>query len=238
MIDPLGEHAWLLLIVLGGFLVDWLAVACGWHKLKPLTKTAAMLTLIFWTLTAGNWQLDPLAIILFGGQLFGLAGDIFLLFSARFFIWGLLSFLIGHVFYLSLSARLILEQLRVSWSGGVYWYAGLSAGVWFVMLACFYIFFGSAYKQRHAAGLLWVGIQIYAWILSGLVILNLFLSFIPPVFSWISLCLPFGAALFLLSDSLLATNRFLSAFRLAQLWVRITYHLGQLLLAVGFLASA
>jgi len=235
MIDFLGEHAWSLFIVLGGFLVDWLAIACRWQRLKPLTKIVAILNLLLWTLNAANWQFDPFTIILLSAQLFGMVGDIFLLFSARLFIWGLLSFLIGHIFYLSLSTWLVSEQLRMAKPESLFWLAGLSAAIWSVLMVCIYRFFGSAYKKRHDISLMWAGIQGYMWILSGLVILNFFLILIQPVFSWTSMLLTFGAALFLISDFLLAMNRFIREFRLAQLWVRITYHLAQLFLAIGFL---
>ena len=42
-----------------------------------------------------------------------------------------------------------------------------------------------------------------------------------------------GALLFLCSDILLAVDRFAYPFPRSRLWVRVTYHLGQLALAAG-----
>jgi alkylglycerol monooxygenase len=47
-----------------------------------------------------------------------------------------------------------------------------------------------------------------------------------------------GAALFMVSDSLLATNRFALPLPLAQLWVLATYYAAQILIARHALASA
>jgi len=43
-----------------------------------------------------------------------------------------------------------------------------------------------------------------------------------------------GGLLFLVSDGLLAYNRFARRIKFGQLWVRITYHLGQFGLAIKF----
>jgi len=47
-----------------------------------------------------------------------------------------------------------------------------------------------------------------------------------------------GGLLFFCSDSLLAFDRFVRPFPRARFWVRVTYHLGQLGLALGALLHA
>jgi len=235
MINPLQDHPYLLLVVCAGFLVDWLAVACRWVKLKPFTKPIAMLVLILWTLNRVGWEMDPFVIMLVLAQLFGLAGDIFLLFTHRWFMWGLLSFLIGHCFYLGIMATLIIDQERIVLSGGLVWRVVVCALAWLVFLFCFYFVFGPAYKKRNANNFMWIAVQVYLWILSGLVVAALFILLMYPFYLWMSILLPLGAVLFLTSDVLLATNRFIQEFKFAQLWVRITYHVAQLFLACGFL---
>jgi uncharacterized membrane protein YhhN len=48
--------------------------------------------------------------------------------------------------------------------------------------------------------------------------------------------LALGGMLFFSSDFILAFNRFVRPVRLAHLWIMTTYHLAQLILAIGFLA--
>jgi hypothetical protein len=80
----------------------------------------------------------------------------------------------------------------------------------------------------------WAAIQLYAWILSAMTVIAFILLIIIPQFRWIFLLLPFGASFFMISDSLLAYNRFVKPIARGQLWVRITYHLAQFSLAYGF----
>ncbi len=236
MINPIQDHPYLLLAVCAGFLIDWLAIACRWRKIKPITKAVALLGLILWTFNAVGWDVDYFAVMLLFAQSFGLAGDIFLLFPKRWFLGGLISFLIGHLFYISLIMILVIDRGRSTLSDGLLWRIIVCALTWLVFLFYFYFIFGPAFKKRNKSNLMWIAVQVYLWILSGLVALSLFLFLIYPSCLWISIILPIGALLFLISDILLATNRFIREFTLAQLWVRITYHLAQLCLAIGILS--
>ena len=52
-----------------------------------------------------------------------------------------------------------------------------------------------------------------------------------------SLLVAVGAGFFMLSDSLLATNRFVMPLPMAQVWVLATYYAAQALIVSGWLAS-
>ena len=85
--------------VLGSFLLDWFAVALEWRRIKPAAKVFAMVMVILWTLFIVGWSTDAFIILLLLAQLFGLTGDIFLIFAEHWFFDGLGAFLIGHLFY-------------------------------------------------------------------------------------------------------------------------------------------
>ena len=87
------------LLVIAGFLFDWMAVIFNWRKIKPIAKILAMTLVILWTLDNVSWTINLFILLLLLAQLFGLFGDIFLLLSHRWFLTGLGAFLIGHFFY-------------------------------------------------------------------------------------------------------------------------------------------
>ena len=75
-----------------------LALWKGWRGLEFFVKPAVMVCLFIWLYATAGLQG---ALLWFGiGILFSLAGDIALMFIDRFFIVGLVAFLLGHVAYL------------------------------------------------------------------------------------------------------------------------------------------
>lgn len=89
-----------LISTLAVAVLDWIAVAKGWKKVEYLAKPWTMAALFLVLAIVGRFSSLPL--ILFGlGILFSLAGDVFLMFSDRWFIPGLVSFLLAHVAYIA-----------------------------------------------------------------------------------------------------------------------------------------
>ncbi len=224
-------------VVLAGFLLDWAAVGLNWRWIKPISKALAMILVILWTLTWAGWQVDLLVGLLLLAQICGLAGDIYLLLSDRWFMWGLGAFLIGHLFYISL---LVVQNLRMVNADRIVDHPILAILLsllgWGVFLGGFYLMQRPVLTNKAISAPMRVAIQVYAWILSGLVALSFLTVLIATDFSWLVLALPLGAVLFYVSDSLLAYNRFVREVPFAHLWVHITYHLAQFCLAWGFLA--
>lgn len=236
MIDDPGWPVWLLMAVFAGFLVDWAAIAFHWVKIKPFTKIGAIVLLIFWTLTAGNWQVDLMLGLLILAQGFGLAGDVFLLFSDRWFMWGLGAFLAGNFLYLSLLVirfrKAVQPQVNSEW---VSWRLFLSLGIWGLIVAVFYLLIYSPIKSKANNVAFRTAIQFYALILSILVAFSFLTVLSVPQTEGFIWALPIGSALFIFSDAILAYNRFIKKVLRGQLWVRIAYHSAQFLLAWGFL---
>ncbi|MDO9116048.1 MAG: lysoplasmalogenase family protein [Polaromonas sp.] len=150
-------------------------------------------------------------LILGAGLVFSLAGDVLLMFPG-FFIPGLLSFLVAHLFYIALFKQ------------GQAWFP----------------------SRRALAATLGVGALMYAFLFAGL---NPVLRFAVAAYVIVialmaaqaigratvlrdraSLGVAIGAGFFMLSDALLATNKFAQPLPMAQLWVLGTYYLAQVLI--------
>jgi len=235
MIENITDYPWFTFLVLVGFLLDWLAIACKWKKLKPFTKLLAMVLLIGWTLITSGWKVDLFVGFLLLAQIFGLFGDAFLLFSKRWFLWGLVSFLLCHFFYLGLLVLITVRQHLLDTLGGMTWYSIACAVIWAGIMTGFYLIFRSSFKQRTHGSVIWPAMQVYIWILSAMVIGTIWITLSQSKMMSLSFFLPVGGMLFLLSDSILAYNRFVEKLNYAQLSVRITYHVAQLCLAMGLL---
>ena len=148
-----------------------------------------------------------------------LAGDVFLMFPG-FFIPGLVSFLVAHLFYV------------VLFKSGQTWFPHRGA----------------------LAATLGIGVAMYAFLWAG----GLPPALRAPVAAYVlvialmaaqaigratvlrdapSVMVAVGAGFFMLSDSLLATNRFVMPLPMAQVWVLATYYAAQALIVSGWLAS-
>jgi uncharacterized membrane protein YhhN len=86
-------------------LQDWVATGFNWKLVRYITKPATLLILILWFVQIGGLEGR---LLWFGlGLVFSLAGDIFLMLPSRFFIGGLIAFLLGMFF---ISSDLILPR--------------------------------------------------------------------------------------------------------------------------------
>jgi alkylglycerol monooxygenase len=142
-----------------------------------------------------------------------LAGDVLLMLAPRFFVPGLVAFLLAHLAYIrlfSLGVGFMPRRAPLALTAGVgvamyafLWWGGLPAGlrlpvgIYVLVIACM-----AAQALGRAAEL----------------------KNRPAV------AVAVGACLFMLSDSLLATNRFVWPLPLASLWVLASYYAAQILI--------
>lgn len=145
---------------------------------------------------------------------FGLAGDLFLL-KDRGFIPGLVSFLLGHIFYILLFGR---------GAGGFYYSPALIVGVGAVAAGVFLYLARHLVQGRQKKYIL--PVLVYTTV-SGILIMN---SLAYPVISPAAL----GAIAFGLSDFLLAFNKFVRPSAYVEAGVSVTYYAAQWLLALQF----
>jgi uncharacterized membrane protein YhhN len=216
-----------LIIVLAVAVVDWIAVAKGWKRVEAIAKPGTMVVL-FLLLVQGLvvTGFGSLPLICFGvGILFSLAGDVFLLLSDRWFIAGLLAFLLAHVAYI-VGFNLPLPVVSPIWSVGLALVLALSAG---------------RILRRIVAGLRVKGLQrlIGPVVLYGTVITIMLLSAMLTLFrpDWPSTAaaglVSVGAMLFFFSDIILAWNKFVAPIKNGRLMNMVAYHLGQIALIAG-----
>lgn len=233
MTEGLG---WLTGAVLAVFMLDWLAVRYALRKFECILKPLAMLLLIGWTLSAAGGGFDLLLLLLVSAQVFDLVGDVFLLLRQRWFLLGLSAFLVGHLVYIALMSWYIYQAISQSGlpSGWIWWLA-MVAVLLVAMLVLFYQLIAPKSPRLTMPLVLWTSIQVYGWILAGLVIASILVLITAKPISGLSLFLLLGALLFFISDSLLAYDRFKRKMPTVRVWIMITYHLAQFSLAIGFL---
>ena len=191
-----------------------------WYWLfKPLTMVIALVLVAASAYpSSARGQFESKNLFLLVAALAGsLAGDVFLMFQG-FFIPGLVSFLVAHLFYVAL------------FKSGQRWFPHRGA----------------------LAATLGVGAAMYAFLWAG----GLPPALRAPVAAYVlvialmaaqaigratvlrdtpSLLVAIGAGFFMLSDSLLATNRFVMPLPMAQVWVLSTYFAAQALIVGGWL---
>jgi alkenylglycerophosphocholine/alkenylglycerophosphoethanolamine hydrolase len=213
--------------------IDWIAADKKWKIIEYFAKPATMLVLLGWM-----WQSTGVggSMLWFSlGVVFCLAGDVFLMIPRNLFIFGLLSFLVGHIFYiLGLNGVPPFSNL-----------AGLAQflvmGKWLaiiglVILAAYLIW----YYPRLAGGLKTQGknslkapVLIYSLIISLMVYSALMTWYRAGWSPSAAASASLGALLFFASDSMLAWDRFLNPLPHARLRVMLTYHLGQIGIILG-----
>jgi alkylglycerol monooxygenase len=189
---------------------------------KPLVMTIAIIFVAFRaisTKTRGTFSTN-LSVLLIGALLFSLAGDVFLMLPGNVPVWGLppfilglASFLIAHLFYIALFRQ---------------------RHPWFP-------------SRRALAGVLAVGALMYAIVWPGLTdpILKVAVAAYVLVISlmaaqamgratvqgdaasrWVAV----GACIFMVSDSLIAIDKFVTPIALSSLWILASYYAAQLLI--------
>jgi uncharacterized membrane protein YhhN len=187
---------------------------------KPLTM---LIAIVFVLVRAGKstavGRFDTLLVAALAASL---AGDVFLMLpSGAYFIPGLASFLVAHLFYIALFRQ------------GVPWFP----------------------SRRALLATLAVGGAMYAWVWAGLtdpllrVAVAAYVSVIALMVAQAigrataqgdvaSQAVALGACIFMLSDSLIAINRFVQPVPLVSLWVLSSYYVAQILMVHNTQAPA
>lgn len=179
------------------------------YVFKPLTTSLIILIAILTTAEVAA----PYKLLIVIGLLFSLAGDIFLMLPSDRFIPGLISFLIAHLLYIG------------AFTGD----SGVASAVWAIP---FFVYGGAIYLTlAHHLGKMRIPVIVYMLVISTM--------------AWQaagrwdeigqtrSLMAFGGAVLFVISDSVLALNRFKQPFRFARALTMATYYSAQWLIALS-----
>lgn len=202
---------WLILLAALSTLTSVLGLALLHFILKPLALLFAIILVAARAYATGaRGQFD---IYLLAALVASLAGDVWLMLPGNYFIPGLASFLLAHLFYIA-----VFRQ-------GVPWFPSRSA----------------------LLSTLTVGAAMCAWVWGGLlepvlkVAVAAYVSMIALMVAQAigravalrdgaARAVALGACIFMLSDSLIAINRFVQALPLVSLWVLASYYTAQILI--------
>jgi uncharacterized membrane protein YhhN len=206
--------AGVLLAEVGGS--DWVYLIC---------KPAIMITLglHYWITQRDQDQLISKSVVL--AIIFSCAGDTLLMLQGKdgnFFMYGLGAFLVAHIFYI-LAYRQHQSSDTSNELQGLqkirYAFPILLSGTGLVVIL---------YSRL---GGMKIPVLIYAIVLTGMVLAALFRF---GKTSTSSFALVFGGAiLFMISDSLIAINKFLEPLPMAGIWIMVTYIFAQYLIVTG-----
>lgn len=219
------KHGWLLLLFIFDLLAELLAIEYSLHSVRLATKPLLMTCLVVYTLVQ-HFADNNIKRYLLLALLFSLAGDLFLLFDkegSSNFIYGLLSFLLAHLFYILLFIYSRKKQMLKGWNP-------LVAIILLIYVASFF------YLLSPKLGSLKIPVLIYALVL-GAMLLCAWHAF-DRKHRIVRQLVLLGAVLFVLSDSLLAINKFYHAFPYSGIAVMTTYALAQLLITIGITTHA
>lgn len=206
--------------------VEWVAAGKKWYRVRAVTKPLSLILLLAGFTWQGGWQATG---YFFGiGLIFSLAGDFFLLLRPRYFIAGLISFLMAHLAYIG----------------------GFLSGKWqlsgwmilpfaFVILLGFFLYprvinrVRRKMENRHLV----VPVVLYMLTINIMLLTSALTWFHPAWYGWPAFFASLGAALFTISDSVLAFGKFSHPFRFSNFIVMFTYHMGQFGIVLGVLLN-
>ena len=182
-------------------------------KFYSILKLLPMAVIIFLPIYTDTQLISLYGVFVLSGLLFSLAGDFLLLWPDKYFRAGLISFLIAHVFY-SCSFYIVSITLRYEA---------------FVLYALYAYLI---YKYlKSSLDKLKIPVIIYITVISvmGALGMNQFASssfeFSFQIFA--------GSLLFIISDTVLAINKFKKPFKSAELIILSTYYFAQLFFAAS-----
>lgn len=184
------------------------------HPVMFVTKPLATILIITIALLLANGRWNSYRTIILAGLLCSLAGDIFLMLRSDKFIHGLVSFLLAHICYIL--AFSIATPLHLNL---------------FIILP--FVAYGAIvfFLLRPSLGAMKVPVLLYMTMILIMAVTawNRYLAFT----SHSARLAAIGAVIFILSDTLLAWDRFRHPFHLSRLLVGLTYFPAQWLIALS-----
>lgn len=208
------------LIVILYLTIELLNISEARFFVKPLICIILMGYLVSKTRLYGHFSK-----LIFGGLLFSLAGDVALLFAGAggtFFLLGLVFFLIAHIFYSIAFFRDYRYDSMASKKYGhlmLFIMAGFTIG--------FYIFIRPYLNEMKIPVMAYMVIISIMAIMAGYRYQRVNLLSFQLIIT--------GAILFIVSDSLLAINKFVEPFISSGVFIMATYMIAQYLITMGAL---
>lgn len=206
----------ILKVFFGVFVLHLFSILASMPLLADVTKPLLLSILIFFYLK----QTLQHSKTLLGALIFSLLGDILLIFQGKngwFFITGLIAFLTAHIFYIIFFAKKITQNngIKVKW-------------MWVLLVALYSITFLTLLMP--SLGNMKIPVVLYTVVISLMLLTVLHACNSSSISGkW---CIA-GAILFVISDSILAINKFYSPFPYAGFLIMLTYGMAQFSLVYG-----
>jgi uncharacterized membrane protein YhhN len=219
-----SAQKYLIAVFLAVLVLHLSAINQGWHDIRVVTKLSLLPLLCFLLLLSKPLpvsKLNYLALIasFLGDWLLTRTGDIY-------FLGGMLAFLLTHLCNIIFLA---LEQGKSFVFGKAGWWA--AALLWVFDLAIYLVL-------KSSLGIFEWPVVLYICVISVFALLAATATQSPGMEKAARRWLLPGAVLFVLSDSLLALNQFGLHLSYLDMPVMALYGLGQLCLALGYIAVA
>ena len=199
-----------------------LELLCGSHPdLVPfhyVTKPAIVTSLIIFFWKESATLNTPIRVLTLLALLFSLLGDVLLMFvdrSPNYFMFGLFAFLLAHVMYILVFLKHRNPQKKFTWTILILDLFGL----------CLFLFL-----KDHLGEML-IPVMVYMLIILTMATTSFLRK---GKVSNVSYCfVVIGAILFMMSDSILAINKFYGAVPMANVLIMLTYAMAQYFIVFG-----
>jgi uncharacterized membrane protein YhhN len=212
---------WYRIIIFFIILIADLAAVQGQFKMAEyIFKPLLSIWLMAWFVLQLRFVQSSLKKWIIFALFFSWLGDVLLMFQddhSLFFLLGLSSFLIAHVFYI-----LFFHFIRMKERIKGRWYLLLIVAIYYAII--------TTLLSPHL-GDMKLPVRIYAIVISFMFLLAMHMLFMKNLITGVWMMT--GALLFIISDSLLALNKFYQPFELAGFFVMSTYGLAQLFITEG-----
>lgn len=188
----------------------------GQYVFKPLL----MLLLIVYFLSQTKLWITSLKNWIVAALFFSWLGDVLLMFQDRnslFFLLGLSAFLVAHIFYI-----VFFHNIRAK--------ERIKNNVWLLLVVVIYYAVLISILSPYL-GTMKLAVRIYGIVISFMLLLAMHMGFIKNKMAGQRML--GGALLFVISDSLLAINKFYQPFEPAGVLIILTYGLAQLFITEG-----
>ena len=205
----------MILIIVSMFLYHLIALHFDSKRTKYILKPGTMVLIIALAIygssletTFAKWVVVALC--------FSLVGDVFLMLEERWFIPGLISFFIAHVFYIIAFWNSFILHIMSKTS--------LLVALSLILFSIWFFLFLLRYVKE--AG----GVQLAIAVASYILVISIMMWSASLAGSSILIV---ASLLFVISDAILADDKFRNPFSIAQHMVMITYFTAQLLFAIS-----
>ena len=210
----------LLIIFLVVLAVHIIGIQLSHEMLQNITKPLLIPLLLIYFLSQTKTVVSSLTKSIVWALFFSWCGDVLLMFQGEneiFFLLGLSAFLIAHIFYI-----IFFHKVRIK--------EKIKSNLWLLIVVVVYYAALITLLYPHLADMK-APVLVYGIVISFMFMLAMHMLFIKKRIAgkWMVI----GALLFVISDSILAINKFYQSFEMAGVLIMVTYGLAQFFIVEG-----